>query len=176
MKSIRRNASIALLALGLVFPATAVAGKTTDSLLGPDGDGNGELAATEGLAVNHTGAGGVDPGTLYVVDQGNNRVAVFNPDGSFDRAWGWDVVESGGNDTPADEFEESTQDSVGAVPGSSPRSAMSGWTPQTARSTSAATTACRSSLRPANGCGCGGGMWSRRAGLETRLRSTSACG
>ncbi|HEU4905520.1 MAG TPA: hypothetical protein VFT19_05330, partial [Solirubrobacterales bacterium] len=47
-------------------------------------------------------------GTVYVTDQANRRIVVFSPWGSIERAWGWDVVESGpGDDTtaPEDQFE-----------------------------------------------------------------------
>jgi len=51
----------------------------------------GTFAKPKGVAVNETGAGGVEPGTFYVGDRENYRIQQFNPDGSFVRAWGWGV-------------------------------------------------------------------------------------
>jgi hypothetical protein len=86
--------AVALLALAPV----AQANKTTDSVIGPPGSGNGQLNDVYGISVNQTGAGGVPAGTFYVVDSGNNRIVRFNPDGSFNRAWGWDVQVGGGTE------------------------------------------------------------------------------
>ena len=47
-------------------------------------------------------------GSVYVADNGNQRIQQFEADGTFVRAWGWDVVGSGpGDDTidPVGEFE-----------------------------------------------------------------------
>ena len=47
-------------------------------------------------------------GSVYVADNGNQRIQQFAADGTFLRAWGWDVVGSGpGDDTtdPVGEFE-----------------------------------------------------------------------
>ena len=53
-----------------------------------------QLGGNGGMAVNYTGAGGVDPGTIYAVTlhssagaDGNHRVARYNPDGSFSETW-----------------------------------------------------------------------------------------
>ena len=54
-----------------------------------------QLGGTVGMAVNYTGAGGVEPGTVYAATRyssggtGDNvvRVARYNPDGSFSEAW-----------------------------------------------------------------------------------------
>jgi hypothetical protein len=54
-----------------------------------------------GVAVNKSGAGGVDTGDVYVVDSGNNRIDEFSSDGVFVRAFGQDVVRSGGQDNIA---------------------------------------------------------------------------
>lgn len=120
-RSRRRKLSAALaLAVSAVFlqlaavPA-AQAGKTTDSLLGPDGAGNGELSRTAGLALNHTGAGGVAAGTLYAVDLGNHRVSVFDSAGNFIRAWGWGVVASGPGNDPRNEIQEVTVSATGGT-------------------------------------------------------------
>ena len=84
--------SIALLAM-LAFSSQAFAAKTKVSSIG--GEVSGTLGANfnkpRGVAINHTGAGGVPAGTFYVVDAFNYRVQQFTPTGSFVRAWGWGV-------------------------------------------------------------------------------------
>jgi DNA-binding beta-propeller fold protein YncE len=59
----------------------------------------GHCFIPRGMAVNPT------TGNLYVADQANNRIQEFSAWGSFLRAWGWDVVASGPDDTVANEFE-----------------------------------------------------------------------
>jgi hypothetical protein len=49
------------------------------------------------VAVNKTGAGGVEPGEIYLVDRGFNRIQRFDADGGFVSAWGQDVDTAGGN-------------------------------------------------------------------------------
>ncbi len=51
---------------------------------------NEQLEAT-GLAVNTTGAGGVEPGTFYAVGIKGRRVIRYSPSGEFRVAWGWGV-------------------------------------------------------------------------------------
>jgi hypothetical protein len=50
-----------------------------------------QLGGTSGMAVNHTGVGGVPKGTLYAatnrVGDGRVLVARYNPDGSFSESW-----------------------------------------------------------------------------------------
>lgn len=57
----------------------------------------GTFNAPRGIAVNETGAGSVDPGTVYVADALNNRIGLFNASGGFAGAWGQDVVQTGGS-------------------------------------------------------------------------------
>lgn len=52
----------------------------------------GEFGEAAGIAVNNSGAGGVAPGTTYVVDAGQNRVQRFSAAGAFERAWGQNVL------------------------------------------------------------------------------------
>jgi hypothetical protein len=66
--------------------------------------GNGTLAPVTGargssIAVDH------DTGDVYLADTGNRRVNVYSGDGAFLRSFGWDVVETGPSDSPADEYE-----------------------------------------------------------------------
>jgi DNA-binding beta-propeller fold protein YncE len=59
--------------------------------VGTQGGGAGQLSNPQAVALD--GAGG-----LYVTDQGNARISVFDTTGpSFIRAFGWDVAEPGGN-------------------------------------------------------------------------------
>ena len=57
--------------------------------------GDGTLNQPRGIAVDQ------DTGDVYVVDTVNFRVDVYSGDGTFLRAFGWDVVESGPGDTGA---------------------------------------------------------------------------
>ncbi len=57
--------------------------------------GNGDLSRPGGLTVDQ------DSGQVYVVDEGNNRVNVYEGDGTFLRSFGWDVVASGPGNTGA---------------------------------------------------------------------------
>src|SRR6478672_8803085 len=53
--------------------------------------GENELWRATGLAVNVTGAGGVEAGSVYAVSESSRRVARYSPDGEFREAWGWGV-------------------------------------------------------------------------------------
>ena len=50
-----------------------------------------QLAGVSGMAVNYTGAGGVEPGTIYAATARfgtlPSSIARYNPDGSFSEAW-----------------------------------------------------------------------------------------
>ena len=51
-----------------------------------------QLFDAVGLAVNYTGAGGVEAGTVYGVDRFLRRVSRYGPEGEFQAAWGWGVA------------------------------------------------------------------------------------
>lgn len=62
------------------------------------GESSGEaggLNDPQGIALDE------DNGWVYVADRGNNRISVFDEDGSFLRAFGYDVAEAGPGDTGA---------------------------------------------------------------------------
>jgi hypothetical protein len=92
--------ALGLLAATLVLLALArpVGAKEVVDALGPVGDRGGQLSNPQGVAVNSSGAGGVAPGTIYVVDglvdaqRKQNRVQRFAPNGDFERAWGKNVT------------------------------------------------------------------------------------
>jgi hypothetical protein len=91
---------LALLALSVSAPTAHGASKAAFGKFGkPNGVLGGWFKANRGLAVNRTGAGGVTAGAIYVADNANNRVQQFTADGTFVRAWGFDVVESGPGNT-----------------------------------------------------------------------------
>lgn len=81
--------------LVLASPASASAPKTVVNAVGAaaTGEAGALFNNPRGAAVNQTGAGGVDPGTFYVVDNGNRRVQRFGSAGAFVSAWGWKVDE-----------------------------------------------------------------------------------
>ncbi len=57
------------------------------------GQGAGKVNGPRGVAVNGTGSGGVEPGTLYVADRTNFRIDRFGPEGDFQLSWGWGVAD-----------------------------------------------------------------------------------
>lgn len=104
------RARVALLALPaaaalcLAFAPAALAGKQVDSFIGgaSGGTSGGLFAGPGGLAVSSAPG---HEGEIYVADSRNHRVQRFAPDGTFERAWGADVVASGPNDSPDGRFE-----------------------------------------------------------------------
>ena len=62
---------------------------TTVCQAGDAGGGAGQLSSPVGLAIAQNQS-------LYVADSVNERIDVFGQDGSFHRAFGWDVVPGGG--------------------------------------------------------------------------------
>jgi hypothetical protein len=110
---------LAICALALLVPAQASAAKrivdqigTSESVSG--GAQGGQFNANSplgGVAVNHSGAGGADPGDVYVLDAGNSRVQQFTSSGEFVRLWGMGVVSG----TPAFEICEIASECGSAV-------------------------------------------------------------
>jgi hypothetical protein len=64
----------------------------------PNGTLGGQCKTPRGVAVNRTGAGGVSPGDVYVVDSPNSRIQQFSAEGVFIRAFGKGVDETTGGD------------------------------------------------------------------------------
>jgi DNA-binding beta-propeller fold protein YncE len=62
-------------------------------------EGNAPLQNAQAAAVNFTGAGGVEPGSLYVVGR-SGRVLRYGATGEFREAWGWGIAKKG----PGNEF------------------------------------------------------------------------
>jgi hypothetical protein len=77
----------------LSFASSAVAAQLVEFSRFGDvaGSGAGQFEDAAGIAVNRTGAGGVQPGDVYVVDSANRRVQEFSASGEFVRTWGKDV-------------------------------------------------------------------------------------
>jgi len=90
--------------IGEVFEKCTLAENCKKGSLGSLG---GEFNLPQGIAINQT------TGDVYVRDRtstgGNFRVQQFSATGAFIRAWGWNVVQTGGagddNVAPIDEFE-----------------------------------------------------------------------
>jgi hypothetical protein len=82
-------ALVASVALVLVAAPSAQAAK---GVYDNFGQGNVSLGSP---AVNSSGAGGVNPGDVYIPDILSNRIQRFGTDGNFISAFGQDVVESG---------------------------------------------------------------------------------
>src|SRR5262245_12742727 len=84
---IRRVLGSLLGALILILTLSAAA--SADLIFCPPGSAAGECTGQTGLATDF------EDELLYVADTSNNRVGVFEADGSFTMAFGWDVVASG---------------------------------------------------------------------------------
>jgi hypothetical protein len=67
-----------------------------------------EFNNPRGVAVNETGAGGTGAGDVFVVDGFNNRIQQLDSDGAFVQAFGYDVVQPGGNGDLGVDFEVCT--------------------------------------------------------------------
>ncbi|HYP56443.1 MAG TPA: hypothetical protein VEQ41_09130, partial [Solirubrobacterales bacterium] len=79
-----------------------------------DACGKGSTSETRGGALNGPTGIGVNQvtGDVYVRDTLNNRVQVFSAAGTFERAWGWDVIKAGQpNDVPGSEQQTVSLDS-----------------------------------------------------------------
>lgn len=91
-------------ALILALAAPALASKAVrGKFCAQVGGGAGQCSTSTGVAVNRTGAGGVAANDFYVTDKGNNRIQEFSAEGAFVRAFGYDVVASGQDNTGANE-------------------------------------------------------------------------
>lgn len=94
VRLVRAVAAVGVLALCVLAAVLALAAgcalasATTVAL---EGHGAGQVELPSGVAVNTTGAGGVQPGTFYVADRNNQRVDQFSPAGVFVTAWGFGV-------------------------------------------------------------------------------------
>jgi hypothetical protein len=76
----------------LVLAASAYADYEQVGLFGQSGSG-AQLYKSTGAAVNITGAGGVEPGSVYTT--AGNRVSRYNAKGEIKEVWGWGVIGSG---------------------------------------------------------------------------------
>jgi hypothetical protein len=85
-------AAICSLVLAALFAPAANAAPGTKSIVssfGSNGSLGGQFSGLRGVAVNNSS------GDVYVADQFNNRVQQFDSSGTFIRAWGFDVIQSG---------------------------------------------------------------------------------
>ncbi|MEX2253399.1 MAG: hypothetical protein WD649_04550 [Thermoleophilaceae bacterium] len=97
-RGMRAAAGFALVAAHLLLASPAHATKGGDSFigqageppLGTDADG-GLFNRPQGVAADH------DTGQVYVADSVNHRIQRFDAEGSFEAAFGRDVVEAGGS-------------------------------------------------------------------------------
>jgi hypothetical protein len=83
----RRFASAVFVVFAVATSAIwASAAIAAEEVAGP-GPGAGQVNAPKGLATNF------ETGELFVADTGNDRISVFNADGSFKLAFGWGVLD-----------------------------------------------------------------------------------
>jgi hypothetical protein len=104
-----------VLAILLLAPAAQASKAVIGTLGTPNGEGVGRLFEPKGIAVNRSGAGGVGPGEVYVVDSGNNRIAEFSASGAFVRAFGYDVVAAGPDNTGVNQQQTLSVDATGGT-------------------------------------------------------------
>jgi hypothetical protein len=74
------------------FVTSAMADYEQVGNFGESGNGK-QLSSAEGMAVNVDGAGGVEPGSVYV--SGGDRISRYSPTGEIEEVWGWSTIESG---------------------------------------------------------------------------------
>jgi len=89
-------------------PVQAATRSKITEVCAPEGESAGQCSGPSGIAVNRSGVGGVTPGDFYVADTNNNRISEFSVTGSFVRAWGYDVVAAGQDNTGANEQQKFT--------------------------------------------------------------------
>jgi hypothetical protein len=77
--------------------------------LGATGDDEaGEFSRPQGVAINQ------QSGDVYVHDRANSRIQQFAADGTFIRAWGWDVISPGGpGNVAVNQVQTVTQEGAG---------------------------------------------------------------
>jgi hypothetical protein len=90
-KALLLTAVAALAALSFCSIAlVSTAGAAEASVCLVEGSGAGECSEPRGVATDS------ETGRLYVAERGNDRISVFEPDGEFVMAFGWDVNPGGG--------------------------------------------------------------------------------
>jgi hypothetical protein len=93
--SLAGSLATALLSLSLLFAGSASAAYEQVKTFATSGTGHDYVVPAQGAAVNETGAGGVTPGTVYIVNLCGNEcnpstpgVATYSSKGEFLGAWG----------------------------------------------------------------------------------------
>lgn len=95
--TMKEKGAVVILAAAVLLLLLAPAVEA-DSVISEPGSGAGQTIRPQGLAVDFK-PGGPETGRLYVADEGNNRINVFDPTGQFLMSFGWGV------DTKAAEFQ-----------------------------------------------------------------------
>src|SRR4051812_12858670 len=95
-RSMKRRSLLALsvACLALIQAAAAHGEITYQTSFGSGGSEAGQFSEPASVSIDNS------TGDVYVADNGNNRIQQFTEDGDFVRAWGYDVVASGGDDKP----------------------------------------------------------------------------
>ena len=86
---------VAFVALAFASAASAVPLVELSKFGAEAGEAGGQIKGGTGVAINRSGAGGVEPGDTYASEYGNQRVQEFSKNGTFIRAWGKDVIKPG---------------------------------------------------------------------------------
>jgi hypothetical protein len=83
----------ALLCLGLLFVSSASADYEQVGNFAQSGNGEQLWNFPSGMAINISGAGGVEPGSVYASTR--QRVSRYNAKGEIKEVWGWHTIASG---------------------------------------------------------------------------------
>jgi hypothetical protein len=104
-RMLRLCLGLGLVVIAMVIAPSAKAGNKAllNSFATKSGEGAGHVGFGTGVAVDRAGNGGVSPGDVYVSNFQNARVEEFSAGGAFVRAFGWDVVASGADDSGGNE-------------------------------------------------------------------------
>jgi hypothetical protein len=86
----RAHRALAILAATLIALLVLAPAAGADTVISEAGSAAGQSVKPQGLAVDQS-EGEAASGNLYLVDQGNERVDVFDSSGAFVRAFGWGV-------------------------------------------------------------------------------------
>ena len=109
---IRGMAAVALACFALMIGAGLgpwVAPAAANQVIGAVGEGNGQYMRPESVAVDEA------TGEVFVADQNNRRIDVFDVSGAFLRAFGWGVVASGPDNNPKNEIQKVTVNATGGL-------------------------------------------------------------
>lgn len=90
--SARRGVTYIIAACGLLLFLTAGSASASYEQVKTFGEEDARIVKGAGTAINTTGAGGVAPGTVYIVSESFSRVMRYSPQGELRAVWGIGVA------------------------------------------------------------------------------------